>query len=436
MGHPTPIFGRRSKFSDYLYKADPDHKSPGGGQYTGPFSWENRPFTIEELKRLQTFPDDYVIEGNRQAVIHQLGNSVPPQLARILALSILEQVFNAHLPFAISSMPDSYQLGFRKRKGELTALYAQKAAQGIAKNSPSTVSHQPAITAVEFFSLTSDLRIRTDLTEDTSDHTAEFSLNEHAWIIRLSETHSTSDAVNYEIRVTPPTPIGLANSKTLASVTLLSGSHDPKSLLALWKIFEFLVQRHRSKDDLVQLFGYYQYKLAYSIDMTIRDQSLLSGPFWQTVKAVTAGSGVGVITPISELSAREGIVESWDAKYGKSYLREEIEEALEKIPEHDNIQIVGFVTNVAIQRTAELDRRINELSDLHAVDFKIISYEEWVGLMHQRCIDSSLIDEETLSREWLKAYVLTLSQRKRAIAPVDEPCMEWIRLLRTEIERT
>ena len=47
--------------------------------YTGPFSWENRPFTNEELKRLQTFPDDYFIEGSKQTVVHQLGNSVPPQ---------------------------------------------------------------------------------------------------------------------------------------------------------------------------------------------------------------------------------------------------------------------------------------------------------------------------------------------------------------------
>ena len=51
MGHPKPIFGWRSKFSDYLYKADPETPvrtiKAQGGQYTGPFSWENRPFSIE-----------------------------------------------------------------------------------------------------------------------------------------------------------------------------------------------------------------------------------------------------------------------------------------------------------------------------------------------------------------------------------------------------
>jgi DNA (cytosine-5)-methyltransferase 1 len=59
MGHPNPIFSWRSKFSDFLYKADPDSPvrtiKAQGGQYTGPFHWDNRRFTIDEYKRLQLF---------------------------------------------------------------------------------------------------------------------------------------------------------------------------------------------------------------------------------------------------------------------------------------------------------------------------------------------------------------------------------------------
>lgn len=40
MGHPRPVFAWRSKFSDFLYKADPDQPvrtlKAQGGQYTGP----------------------------------------------------------------------------------------------------------------------------------------------------------------------------------------------------------------------------------------------------------------------------------------------------------------------------------------------------------------------------------------------------------------
>ena len=56
MGHPRPVFAWRSKFSDFLYKADPSEPirtlKAQGGQYTGPFHWANRPFTIGEFKRL------------------------------------------------------------------------------------------------------------------------------------------------------------------------------------------------------------------------------------------------------------------------------------------------------------------------------------------------------------------------------------------------
>jgi len=86
---------------------------------------------------------------------------------------------------------------------------------------------------------------------------------------------------------------------------------------------------------------------------------------------------------IGDIELLEGsdIIESWDAKYGKSYLREEIEEAAEKISNHSNLQIFGFVTNTKIQRTAEIDKRTIELSSLHGVEFRILEYEDWVELI-------------------------------------------------------
>ena len=97
MGHPNLVFAWRSKFSDFLYKADSYTPirtiKAQGGQYTGPFHWNNRTFSIAGHKRLQTFPDNYDISGNKQTQLHQIGNSVPPQLARILAMSIRHQVY-------------------------------------------------------------------------------------------------------------------------------------------------------------------------------------------------------------------------------------------------------------------------------------------------------------------------------------------------------
>lgn len=42
---------------------------------------EVRRLTVLELKRIQTFPDDYVIVGSKKETIIQIGNAVPPLLA-------------------------------------------------------------------------------------------------------------------------------------------------------------------------------------------------------------------------------------------------------------------------------------------------------------------------------------------------------------------
>jgi len=49
---------------------------------------ENRPLTIRECARLQTFPDDFSFCGNPSEQAQLIGNAVPPLLARTIALSL------------------------------------------------------------------------------------------------------------------------------------------------------------------------------------------------------------------------------------------------------------------------------------------------------------------------------------------------------------
>lgn len=88
-GHPDPLFEWRSRYWSFLLKLDPDRPSPTiqaqPGPNVGPFHWENRRLRVPELRRLFSFPEDFDFVGKRSSVQSQLGNSVPPLLARQVA---------------------------------------------------------------------------------------------------------------------------------------------------------------------------------------------------------------------------------------------------------------------------------------------------------------------------------------------------------------
>ncbi len=118
MGYPEPRFAWRSRFSDFLYKADPDKPVrtivAQLGAYSGPFHWLNRKFTLEEFKRLQTFPDDYHFPGGLTTALRQIGNSVPPLFAKQLAQAVLQQIFG--LNSGLHFIEEDEKLSFDARK--------------------------------------------------------------------------------------------------------------------------------------------------------------------------------------------------------------------------------------------------------------------------------------------------------------------------------
>lgn len=88
--HPEPRFQWRSRYWSFLLKLDPAKPSPTiqaqPGPNVGPFHWENRRLRLAEVKRLFTFPDEFEVVGSRRSAQAQLGNSVPPELGRQVAM--------------------------------------------------------------------------------------------------------------------------------------------------------------------------------------------------------------------------------------------------------------------------------------------------------------------------------------------------------------
>lgn len=96
-GHPTPVFKWRSRYWSFLLKLSPNRPSwtiqASHSNNMGPFHWRNRFLRISEIKRLQSFPDDYRIIGNYREQWRQVGNAVPPKLAEVFATALRDQYF-------------------------------------------------------------------------------------------------------------------------------------------------------------------------------------------------------------------------------------------------------------------------------------------------------------------------------------------------------
>jgi DNA (cytosine-5)-methyltransferase 1 len=314
MGYPNPIFSWRSKFSDFLYKADP--KTPvrtikaQGGQYTGPFSWENRKFFSSELKRLQTIPDDYEIVGNRQVCIEQIGNSVPPQLGRILALSILDQVMKVKLPFSISYLLENQKLGFRQRKRKLTEIYAQKAKAAIADLHKTGKivfidSSQYEQKEQQIRYLSPDFAWIKEATPGTTKINISYDLNNSYWLIAASINELESKSDQFIIDVYPS--CGYDNWVLgTNSVKLCGKDLDMQVFTSLWKAFEEKLTEVTGKADLVQLSGYYQYNAQINGVMNF-DPKLKINQFWRVVQCVTRCIGIATQLSDKELAEKWGV---------------------------------------------------------------------------------------------------------------------------------
>lgn len=155
-------------------------------------------------------------------------------------------------------------------------------------------------------------------------------------------------------------------------------------------------------------------------DMDLLDSTLK--PLSQMRSANKKHGNIGDI----ELLDHNLIIESWDAKYGKSYLHEELDELGDKLNAHNSVKIAGFVTSAAPDMSSEIQMKINEVSGFSDVEVQILSFEDWIYYQLNKLDIVEKCESDIVAIKWLTAYTETLALKRIELAPIDEPCQQWL----------
>ena len=102
----TDLFGRLEWDGPARCTIRTEFYKPEKGRYLHPS--EDRPITHWEAARLQTFPDDFLWHGSKTRIAIQIGNAVPPKLARAIAEQVMRHLRQAKVP--VSRKPTKKQL--------------------------------------------------------------------------------------------------------------------------------------------------------------------------------------------------------------------------------------------------------------------------------------------------------------------------------------
>jgi len=106
-GTPTERRGGAPAGLRRLVADEPAKAITGGALRDFVHPSEDRPLTLRECARLQTFPDDFVFVGNQSEKIQLIGNAVPVRLAQRIA-----EILKADLPRAVAAETQGALLSF------------------------------------------------------------------------------------------------------------------------------------------------------------------------------------------------------------------------------------------------------------------------------------------------------------------------------------
>lgn len=128
---------------------------------------------------------------------------------------------------------------------------------------------------------------------------------------------------------------------------------------------------------------------------------------------------------VGDVELKEGrtIVEAWDAKYGKSYLYDELDELKDKLELNPGVLLAGFIVDDTLDLKAEIEEKTYEVSVTTDTDVKLFTFREWVNFKLGEIPEGQ---KSKLAKEWLTAVVESFARKRLDIAPIDEPCEGWL----------
>jgi hypothetical protein len=206
------------------------------------------------------------------------------------------------------------------------------------------------------------------------------------------------------------------------------------ALDAFWKknqnpdrslIADLLCRHIEGSDNAARLMEIAMHSLFQAIEDLEGFGSLSVVPLSQMRSANKKHGNVGDI----ELVEGEDIIVSWDAKYGKAYLRDELEELADKLKDHPGVKEAGFVSSITLEREEELSARKDEMKDEFGAEISVLTLASWID-RYFAYAGGQDIGEVELAQAWLVAYVETLAQKRPTRAPIDEPSEIWLSELR------
>lgn len=128
---------------------------------------------------------------------------------------------------------------------------------------------------------------------------------------------------------------------------------------------------------------------------------------------------------VGDIELKEGniFVEAWDAKYGKSYLYEELGELEEKLEAHPGVHMAGFIANDRIEFKEEVKDKQTEVEFNTGTKIHLFTFNEWIEYELKQV---PVRKRNDFAKKWLTAVVESFARKRLDMAPIDEPCEQWL----------